>query len=150
MPQSFVRLFVHVIFSTKDRQPTISYEVRPRLFGYLGGIIRECHGEPIIVNGVADHVHILMAMPPEKSISEMLRLIKSNSSKWVHEQFPSMKRFAWQNGYAAFGVSASNIDQVRLYIMDQEEHHRKRTFAEEYEAILSKHGFVQHPNDLAA
>lgn len=119
-------------------------------FGYMGGIIRECNGEPIIINGMADHVHILMAIPADRSVSEMLRLIKSNSSRWAHEEIPSMKQFAWQNGYAAFGVSASNVDQIRLYIMDQEEHHRKRTFAEEYQAILDKHGFVQHPNDLAA
>lgn len=150
MPQSFVKVFVHVIFATKNREATLSREVRSRLFGYIGGIINECGGVPVIVNGMSEHVHILMLLPSDKSISDILRLIKSNSSKWLHEQFPSMLGIAWQTGYAAFGVSESNLQTVHQYIRDQEAHHSKKSFAEEYEAFLALHGFVQHPNDLAA
>ena len=150
MPQSFVKVFVHVIFATKNRDVTLSRDICPRLFGYIGGIITECGGVPVIVNGMAEHVHILMLLPSDKSISETLRVIKSNSSKWLHEQFPSMQGFAWQSGYSAFGGSESNAESVRQYIRDQEEHHRKKSFAEEYEAFLELHGCEQHPNDLAA
>lgn len=150
MPQSFVKVFVHVIFATKSRQATITSDIRPRLFGYIGGIIRECGGVPVIVNGMAEHVHLLMLLPSDRSVSELLRLIKTNSSKWIHEQFPSLQGFAWQSGYATYGVSESQIEIVRQYIKNQEEHHSKKSFAEEYEAFLALHGFVQHPNDVAA
>ena len=150
MPQSFVKVLVHVIFATKNREAMIPADIRPRFFGYIGGVIKECGGVPVIVNGMADHVHILMLLPSDKSISEILCLIKSNSSRWLHEQFRAMRTFAWQTGYAAFGVSESNAESVRQYITDQEEHHRKKSFAEEYEAFLALHGFEQHPNDLAA
>lgn len=150
MPQSFVRVPIHVIFATKNREATLSHDVRPRLFGYIGGIINECGGVSVVVNGMAEHVHVLMLLPSDRSVSEVLRLIKSNSSKWIHEQFPSLQGFAWQTGYAAFGVSESNIESVMLYIRNQEEHHRMKSFTEEYETFLALHGFEQHPNDLAA
>lgn len=150
MPQSFVKVFVHVIFATKNREAMIPSDIRQRLFGYIGGIIRECGGVPVIVDGMADHVHILMLLPSDKSISEVLRFVKSNSSRWLHEQFPAMRDFGWQTGYAAFGVSESKAESVRQYIGAQEEHHRKKSFAEEYEAFLAVHGFQQHPKDLAA
>ena len=142
MPQSFVKVFAHVIFATKNRDATIVPKFA-RGYSDFGGIIRECGGVPVIINGMAEHVHILMLLPSDKSISELLRIVKSNSSKWMHEQFPSMCEFGWQNGYAALGVSESIAESVRQYIRAQEEHHRKKSFAEEYEAFLALHGFEQ-------
>lgn len=141
MPQSYTKLIVHIIFSTKHREAKIVPEIRPRLHGYMRGIIEDCGGIVIVVNGMADHVHLLLVIPPERSVSEMVRLIKSNSSKWLHEQFPMLRHFGWQNGYSAFSVSESNLAAVRAYIASQEEHHRKRTFTEELSGFLKKHGF---------
>lgn len=107
----------------------------------MKGIVERNDGAAIAVNGMADHVHLLIVYPPERSISEMVRLIKSNSSKWVHDENPTMRAFAWQSGYSAFSVSESGINAVRKYIAEQADHHRTRTFAEEISAFLKRHGF---------
>ena len=103
---------MHVIFSTKDRAPDLSPEFAPRLFPYMGGILRECKGTALIINGPADHVHLLLSIPATVSVADMLRVLKANSSRWVHEQFPERKRFGWQAGYGAFTVSGSRSDDV--------------------------------------
>src|ERR1035441_10899479 len=102
MPHSFASLLFHVIFSTKNRLPDLSPELAVRLFPYMGGIVRERKGVPLIINGPADHVHLLVSVSAAESIAELLRVVKTNSSRWVHEQFPDQERFAWQAGYAAF------------------------------------------------
>jgi putative transposase len=107
MPHSFVSFLIHAVFSTKDRQPTLAPELSSRLFPYMGGIIREMHGTPLAVNGPADHVHMLFSVPANISVAEALRVVKANSSRWVHEQFPAQSGFAWQSGYGAFTVSRS-------------------------------------------
>src|SRR5450755_4384046 len=107
MPHSFVSFLIHAVFSTKDRQPTLAPELSSRLFPYMGGIIRELHGTPLAVNGPADHVHLLLSIPANVSVAEALRVVKANSSRWVHEQFPAQSGFAWQSGYGAFTVSRS-------------------------------------------
>ena len=140
MASTLACVYYHVIFGTKDRYPFISDDVGPRLHGYIAGIIRGEKGVPIIVGGTADHVHILFAMRAEPSLGAMVNKIKSNSSKWVHEMFPEKTKFAWQTGYGVFSVSVSNVDEVKAYIAAQAEHHRKRTFQEEYLAFLKKHG----------
>jgi putative transposase len=117
MPHSFASLLVHVIFSTKNRLPVLSPELAGRLFAYMGGIIRERRCVPLIINGPADHVHLLVSLPATESIAELLRVVKTNSSRWVHEQFPAHKRFAWQAGYAAFTVSGSRAADVRAYVV---------------------------------
>jgi len=139
MSQSFASLNYHLIFSTKNRAPTISAELQPRLFEYIGGILREQKGVLLAAGGVADHVHLLVSLSREMAIAECLRLIKSNSSKWVHETFSQMCDFAWQAGYGAFSVSYSNLDQVKGYLAQQAEHHRKTTFQEEFVAFLKRH-----------
>ena len=98
MSHTFASLLVHVVFSTKGRVPDLSPELAARLFPYMGGIVRECKGTALIVNGPADHVHLLVSIPATMSVAEVLRILKANSSRWVHEQFPERRRFAWQTG----------------------------------------------------
>jgi REP element-mobilizing transposase RayT len=148
MPHTFTSLLVHVIFSTKDRAPDLSPELTTRLFPYMGGIVRECKGTALIVNGPADHVHLLLSIPATLSIADMLRVLKANSSRWVHEQFPERKRFGWQAGYGAFTVSGSRSEGVRNYIASQEEHHRRVSFQEEFLTLLRKHGLECDVRDL--
>jgi putative transposase len=129
-------LVLHLIFSTKDRRPLITTEIRTDLFAYLGGIIREMRGSALMVNGTADHVHMLVRIRPAQSAAEIARVVKANSSRWLNEKHNL--RFAWQTGYGAFSVSESNVPAFSRYIVTQEEHHKKLTFQEEYLAFLKK------------
>jgi putative transposase len=130
-------LLLHLIFSTKDRRPLITPEIRDDLFAYLGGIIREMRGTALIINGTADHVHMLIRIRPVQAAAEIARVVKANSSGWVKEKWDV--QFAWQTGYGAFSVSESSVPAVSRYIATQEEHHKKVTFQEEYVAFLKKH-----------
>jgi len=127
---------LHLIFSTQGRRPLIKPDFRADLFGYLGGIIREMRGTALIINGTADHVHMLVRVRPAQSAAEIARVIKANSSKWVHAKWTS--DFAWQTGYGVFSVSESNAPAVTKYIAEQEEHHKKQSFQEELLAFLKK------------
>jgi REP element-mobilizing transposase RayT len=138
MPHAFTDLLFHAIFSTKGRARLISDEIRADLLAYIGGVVRKIGGKAVLVNGLSDHVHMLIRLPADVPIAECLRLVKANSSKWIHEKW--RKDFAWQIGYAAFTVSLSQRDRVYCYIRDQEEHHRKHSFAEEMAALLAKYG----------
>lgn len=140
MPHSFTHLLSHVVFSTKDRVPSMDAGLRERLFPYMGGIVRELDGNAISINGTADHVHMLTLLPGTMSMADIMRLLKTNSSRWVHETWPERKAFGWQTGYGAFSVSRSNVDEVQRYIETQEEHHRRMTFEEEFVAFLKRHG----------
>jgi REP element-mobilizing transposase RayT len=150
MSHSYSALAVHVVFSTKDRLPDLSPELAGRLFPYMGGIVRERRGVPLIINGPADHVHLLLSFPATESIAELLRVLKTNSCRWVHEQFPANRRFGWQAGYAAFTVSASRLEQVRRYIAAQQVHHRKVSFQQEFMTFLRKHGLAYDERELWA
>ena len=136
MSHTASNVVVHLIFSTKARQPLITSEIRNDLFAYLGGIVREMQGTALIINGMADHVHMLVRVPPVHAVAEMMRIVKANSSRWIRGEWK--KEFAWQRGYGAFSVSESNVASVSRYIAGQEEHHRKWTFQEEYVAFLKK------------
>ena len=136
MPQTCGNVVVHVIFSTKQRLPLITSDLRNDVFAYLGGIVREMGGAALIANGMADHVHMLIRIRPAHSIAEMVRVIKTNSGKWIHRK--GHPRFAWQAGYGVFSVSESNIPAVTRYIADQENHHKKQSFQEEFIAFLKK------------
>ena len=140
MAHTFTELLSHVIFSTKGRVASIDDELRPRLHSYIGGIIRELGGSAIAVGGTADHVHVLLRLPPSVSMSDAMRVVKTNSSRWVHETTPNLGSFAWQTGYGAFSVSESNRQAVIDYVGNQEEHHRRTSFQEEYLAFLQRHG----------
>ncbi|MCI0351702.1 MAG: IS200/IS605 family transposase [Acidobacteriales bacterium] len=130
MSHSLSSLLTHIIFSTKDRNPCISQTIQPEVCAYIGGIVRELKGKPLIVNGMADHLHLLLQLPATLSIADAMRVIKTNSSQWTHEKWPKA-RFAWQTGYAAFSVSRSNVEEVIEYIRNQEEHHRRFSFQDE-------------------
>ncbi len=138
MSRTFTNLLTHLIFSTKDREPLIVPEIKSELFAYLGGLTRELKGKAYGINGTADHVHLLISLPPVISISEALRFIKSNSSGWVHDKWPR-RSFAWQLGYGAFSVSKSNAPEVLMYIGNQEAHYRKRAFKDEFVDLLRMH-----------
>lgn len=138
MSHTATNLLVHVIFSTKDRVPLVTAEIESDLHAYLGGIIRELGSVALSINGTADHVHLLLRLPANQCVSDIARLIKTNSSRWVHERWPEHRRFAWQTGYGAFSVSESSAASVRDYISNQREHHKKRSFQEEFLSFLRK------------
>ena len=139
MPQSFACLHHHVIFSTKNRAPLITAEIQPRLYAYIGGILRENKCCLVAAGGMPDHIHLLIELSRELSMAEALRRIKSNSSKWIHQTFADQRTFAWQAGYGAFAVSYSNLESVKHYLASQAEHHQKTTFQEEFRAFLLRH-----------
>jgi REP element-mobilizing transposase RayT len=137
MGQSFTNLIYHIVFSTKNRKPLITDSVRDRLYEYCGGIIRNQGGIALAINGMQDHLHVLARLRPDKALSSVLRDLKANSSGWMHNVFPEVDDFSWQNGYGAFTVSASQIERVRLYIENQEEHHRRvGSFRDEFIKLL--------------
>jgi REP element-mobilizing transposase RayT len=140
MPQSYVCLPIHVVFSTKNRAPFIQTEWEDRLYSYIGGILREEKCVLLAAGGMPDHVHLLISWSKERSVADVLRVIKTNSSKWIHETIVGQADFAWQSGYSAFAVSQSNLEQVRRYIANQKQHHRTITFKDEFIAFLKKHG----------
>jgi len=119
--------------------PTLDSNLKDRLFPYMGGIFRELGATPLLINGPSDHVHVLPVLPAKHAVSEILNKVKANSSGWVHKTFPTRQTFAWQIGYAAFGVSPSQKETVLDYITNQEEHHRKVSFKEEIVLFLKKH-----------
>ena len=139
MPQTFTRLHYHIVFSTKHRDPTITPDMRPRLWEYLGGIVRGESGVPIQIGGTADHVHMLVTLRQDTKLSDFVRTVKAGSSGWVHDTFPGAGMW-WQTGYGAFTVSHSGIDEVTKYIANQEQHHRTRTFQDEFRELLTRHG----------
>ena len=138
MSHTSTNLLVHFIFSTKERAPHISSEIEADPHAYLGGIIRELDGVALAINGTPDHVHILVRVPATHSVANVACVIKTNSSRWVHERWPEHRDFARQTGYGAFSVSESGMDAVRDYISRQREHHKKRSFQEEFLTFLRK------------
>jgi len=140
MSHTYSNLLSHVVFSTKDRRPLIDAELKPRLLGYLNGIVSESGGKVVSLNAMPDHLHMLWELPPTSSLSDSMRVLKTNSSRWVRETWGSQKPFAWQTGYGAFSVSRSQVPGVAKYIEGQESHHRRRTFQEEFVELLVKHG----------
>ena|SRR5450759_2921871 len=141
MGHRFTSLFTHLIFSTKDRAPLIDCELSPECRAYIGGIIENIGGRRIEVGGTADHVHVFLDMPATLSLADCVRLIKTNSSKWIHERWSWRSKFAWQLGYSGFSVDRRGVDGVIRYIRGQEEHHRRETFQEEVRRFLTEYGF---------
>jgi REP element-mobilizing transposase RayT len=139
MANTYTSLYYHIVFSTKDREPWLNENVRERLWPYMGGVARDNGIKAIEIGGMADHVHLLVSIPSTLALAKAVQLIKGASSHWHKNTFPNLAAFAWQDGYGAFSVSESQIDAVRNYIRDQAEHHRNRTFAEEYRIFLERH-----------
>jgi putative transposase len=139
MGQSLVKNYVHIIFSTKHRQPLIQQSVENELHRYIGGICSEMECPPIKIGGCTDHVHLLCMLSKKIALMKLLEEVKSHSSKWIKTKNVGLKNFYWQNGYGAFSVNPSEIDKVIAYIENQKEHHRKKTFQDEYRAFLKKY-----------
>jgi REP-associated tyrosine transposase len=140
MAGTYTNLLYHLVFSTKGRYPLITTELQSDLYAYMGGIIRGEGGVLLEIGGMPDHVHLLVKFKPTISISDMLRRIKANSSGWVNEEREGLRKFGWQDGYAAFTVSESQIGVVRQYIQQQEAHHRGLSYQDEFRALLERHG----------
>ena len=140
MSHTYSTLWVHVVFSTKGRAPVIKGEFRQRLYSYMAAIINDEFGFAREIGGTADHVHLLADMKTSTSAADMLRVVKTNSSRWVNLNFRDFTKFAWQTGYGLFSVSVSLVPKVVEYIEDQEEHHRHETFEQEFVRLLEKHG----------
>ena len=139
---SYTSLNYHVVFSTKERRPFLNPQHIDALCQYIGGILRNQKGCLLTANGITDHLHLALSLHPEKNLSETVKTIKSNSCKWIHENYPELKLFNWQEGYSAFTVSYSGLDKVLAYIRSQPEHHHKMTFEEELISLLKKHNIV--------
>jgi REP element-mobilizing transposase RayT len=141
MPQSLSRIWTHLIFSTKNRFPFLSDKpIRIEIHTYLAKVLREHDCETLIVNGVEDHVHALFALSRTHSIADVVKEIKRTSSSWAKDLSSTLAKFHWQGGYGAFSVSQSNLDEVIRYIENQEEHHKRVTFQDEYRAFLKAYG----------
>jgi REP element-mobilizing transposase RayT len=139
MPQSLSFLLVHVVFSTKDRAPLLRTEIRPALHAYLATVARNADCECLRVGGAVDHVHLAIRLARTITVADLVEILKTSSSKWLKTQSPSLEAFGWQRGYGAFSVSPRDRDELLHYIDGQEEHHRTRTFQEEYRAFLKKY-----------
>lgn len=144
MASTLICHYVHIVFSTKDRTEWIADSFAPRLYAYIGGIARNHDCELIAAGGVEDHIHLLATLHQSCALAELVRDIKANSSRWVHDEL-RVSDFAWQNGYACFSVSKSNVDAVVKYINTQREHHATRSFKDELIALLEKHGVEYRP-----
>jgi putative transposase len=140
MPQSLVQLYVHLIFSTKHRQPFLTDPAfRDRTHAYLAGVCKNQDSPALKIGGVADHVHILCRLGSTHDVATLIRELKRGSTKWIKECEPRLAEFAWQAGYGAFSVSPSHIDALLAYIANQEEHHRTETFQDEFRRICLKY-----------
>jgi putative transposase len=137
MPSTHLSLHVHIVFSTKNREPIILPVWRDRLHAYIGGILRTLQAIPDSVGGVEDHIHLLVGIRANHAVADLVREVKSLSSRWIHEEL-GQTRFAWQEGYGAFTINSSEIAALQEYISKQEEHHRARTFQDEYLDFLAR------------
>lgn len=147
MPSTYLSLHYHLVFGTKNREPLVAPAWRSRLHDYLGGTIRGLGGFPEGVGGTADHVHLLVGLKATHCLADVMRELKKASSAWVHEEV-GVPAFAWQEGYAAFTISATSREALRQYIAKQEEHHRVKTFREEVVEMLDKAGIEYDPKYL--
>lgn len=139
MGQSLVKNYIHIVFSTKYRQPLIHPPVEAELHAYLGGVCKNLECPPIKVGGYTDHIHILCMLSKKIALMKLLEEVKSHSSKWMKTNAKELSNFYWQDGYGAFSVNPAEIDAVINYIANQREHHSKKTFQDEYRAFLKKY-----------
>lgn len=139
MTHSYRVHYFHVIWSTKNRTPSIEREMQEGLYSYMCGIVKNHKGKPIQIGGMPDHVHLLIQLSTLKTYHDLIRALKSCSSLWVHQQYPNLKNFAWQEGFGSFSVSYSLVEKVREYIRNQEKHHANESFDDEYQKLLRLH-----------
>ena len=148
MSQSLSKLFVHIVFHVKNNKIKIRNQDKNDLYAYMGAIIKDNYSIPIIINGVEDHVHILCVMSKNISLSKLVEEIKRHSSRWIKTKGPHYRQFAWQGGYGGFSVSPSLHKKVKEYIINQEQHHRKSSFKEEYLQFLEEYGVDYNEKSL--
>jgi len=139
MSQSLAKNLIHLIYSTKNREPLLHPEIRPALFAYQSGILKQLESPSLVIGGVADHVHTLFCLSKSHALAKVIEELKKGYSKWLKTQGSEFHNFHWQAGYGAFSVSQSNVQEVKRYIEQLQEHHRKRTFQEELVALLRLH-----------
>lgn len=139
MPQSLAKVYLHITFSTKNREKRIDSAIEDRLYDYLGGICKGLECFPVQIGGYQNHVHLLCTLSRKTTLAELLEALKKNSSKWIKSIDTKYENFYWQRGYGVFSVNPSELDVVKEYIINQHEHHRVRTFEEEYRAFLKKY-----------
>jgi putative transposase len=146
MSHSLNKIWLHVIFSTKDREPLIKGNSENLIYTHLQEQLVEYGCYVNIINGMPDHVHLLFLQSPKTSVSDIIKQIKGNTAHWINEQNIIPERFSWQTGYAAYSVSESQLDKVHQYIRNQKSHHEKKTFKQEYEEFIAAHGLTENIN----
>ncbi len=140
MPQSLAQMLIHVVFSTKHRQPFINEKIEPELYAYIAKILYdECYSPALMIGGTPDHLHIFYAQSRIWSVAKIVELVKKRTSKWMKTKGPDLQTFQWQAGYGAFSVSRSGAESVKKYIANQKSHHRNQTYKEEFRLFLEKH-----------
>jgi REP element-mobilizing transposase RayT len=140
MPQSLSQLYIHLVFSTKDRRNYISDKIAPDLWAYMAAVLHdECKSPAKIIGGVDDHAHTLFNLARTWCVADVVQIVKTSTSKWLKTQDPRLRHFAWQTGYGAFSVSRSNLSLVEEYIRNQREHHRGQNYKDEFRALCRKH-----------
>jgi putative transposase len=139
VPQSFVQILVHLIFSTKNREPLLPDDIRPELHPFMATILKGKECPAILISSVEDHAHVLFHLSKNHALCDVIESLKKDSSKWIKTKGRNYRNFHWQSGYGAFSVSQSNVAQVVRYIGKQKEHHRRRTFQEEFRAFLKRY-----------
>ena len=148
MSHTYTSIYIHCTFSTKRRLPTIRPGLRDRLWAYIGATAAHNGMKALTVGGTADHCHALISIPPTLSVARALQLLKGSSSRWVHDTFVNLGDFGWQEGYGAFSIGVSQVEDTIRYIRNQEEHHRRMSFEEEFERFLRKHGLPYERDQL--
>lgn len=138
MANTYINILIHTVFSTKNHESWLSSSLRERLYPYMCGIARENGLKVLCIGGTDNHIHILLSLDSTTSIAKAMQFIKGGSSKWVHETFPELRLFSWQEGYGAFSIGISNVDETKKYIENQEKHHSKEGFRDEYLKFLRK------------
>ena len=139
MPQSLAKIYIHLVFSTKNREPLIDSSIEKELFPYLAKVFRECDSPSLAINSAYDHIHCLFLLSRKFPVCDVIEEIKKSSSKWIKTKGSQYSNFYWQNGYGAFSIGQSGIENVKRYIARQKEHHRRKTFKEEYLQFLKKY-----------
>lgn len=140
MPQSLSSILIHLVFSTKHREPWLTPEIETELHPYLGTVFKGCDSPALIINGDRDHIHALFTLARTWTVADVVEEVKKRSSKWIKAKGTPFQQFQWQAGYGAFSVSQSQVEQVRRYITNQKAHHQQQPFQDEYRTLLQKYG----------
>jgi putative transposase len=142
MSQSFVQIYIHIVFHTKDNVKLIKADIENELFSYLGGILKNYKSNPLQIGGTSDHIHILCTLPKTIALADLVEEIKKSSSKWIKTKGAQYNNFYWQDGYGGFLVSNSGVERVKIYILNQKKHHEKVSFTDEYKNLLEAYGIL--------